>query len=331
MPDEPVRVDALAAIWLGGERALGQPVGRRAARRPFRRARRRRLFQVRRPAHRRLRPVEAAARAGPGQPGSRTSARSPISRTSCRTPRAHRRHRGRARLRRRRPQHRRFGQPPHLQIRRTNPLLARSRRRSRSIRPSRPPDPRRPPRQRADRRLLQDVRVPRRHCQISPRRDRGPTATIGSSFFTQRRRDARRRGADRARRLGRHERRPVSRPERPSERRREISPRQHNRQLGLFTLQSLVRGPIRFEAGARIEFARLHADEDAARSRRTAEIDRNAVPLIARASRQSRLRSARITSSSKGWRAGLSLSHSERAPSIDELSRTGRTAAASSS
>ena len=36
-------------IWLGGERAVGEPVGRCAARRPFRRARRRRLFEVRRP------------------------------------------------------------------------------------------------------------------------------------------------------------------------------------------------------------------------------------------------------------------------------------------
>jgi len=34
-----------------------------------------------------------------------------------------------------------------------------------------------------------------------------------------------------------------------------------NKQLGLFTLQSIVRGPIRFEAGARIESTRLHADE----------------------------------------------------------------------
>ena len=89
-----------------------------------------------------------------------------------------------------------------------------------------------------------------------------------------------------------------------------------NRQLGLFTLQSLVRGKARFEAGARIEFAKLDADADA-------EIAANGgivgtMPFT---------RSFTPVSGSlgatyefvQGWRAGLSLSHSERAPSIDEL------------
>ena len=39
-------------------------------------------------------------------------------------------------------------------------------------------------------------------------------------------------------------------------------PDSENRQFGLFTLQSLVSGKVRFEGGFRVEFARLRADED---------------------------------------------------------------------
>jgi iron complex outermembrane receptor protein len=95
-----------------------------------------------------------------------------------------------------------------------------------------------------------------------------------------------------------------------------------NRQLGLFTLQSLVLGKVRFEGGARVEFARLHADEDETIAEHAEEVgvetDIGALPL----SRSFTPVSASLGANyefSPGWRAGLSLSHNERAPSIDEL------------
>ena len=89
-----------------------------------------------------------------------------------------------------------------------------------------------------------------------------------------------------------------------------------NRQMGLFTLQSLVRGKVRFEAGARIEFAKLNADADAEIAGNggivgTLPFTRSFTPV-----------SGSLGATYEvvpGWRAGLSLSHSERAPSIDEL------------
>lgn len=103
-------------------------------------------------------------------------------------------------------------------------------------------------------------------------------------------------------------------------------PDSENRQFGLFTLQSIVTGPIRFEAGARVEFARLRADED----QRIAEIARELREdgdTIGPIGDEPILRSFTPMSASlgatyelaPGWRTGLSLSHSERAPSIDEL------------
>jgi len=89
-----------------------------------------------------------------------------------------------------------------------------------------------------------------------------------------------------------------------------------NRQMGLFTLQSLVRGKVRFEAGARIEFAKLNADADTEIAGNggivgTMPFTRSFTPV-----------SGSLGATYEfvpGWRAGLSLSHSERAPSIDEL------------
>ena len=109
------------------------------------------------------------------------------------------------------------------------------------------------------------------------------------------------------------------------------------RQTGLFTLQSLALGKARFEAGARVEFARLKLTD--AVSPRSPKVRRSAWrhrvgdhAISAAASHRSRARSAPTTSSLPGWRAGLSLSHSERAPAIDELfSHKARTAAASRS
>jgi len=90
-------------------------------------------------------------------------------------------------------------------------------------------------------------------------------------------------------------------------------PDSRQKQAGLFTLQTYVQGPIRIEGGARVEFSKLTAQED----------EQLATPA----------RSLDFTTLSgslggqyefvPGWRAGLSLSHSERAPAIDELFANG--------
>jgi len=99
-------------------------------------------------------------------------------------------------------------------------------------------------------------------------------------------------------------------------------PDSRNQQLGLFTLQSVVKGKIRFEAGARVEFARLHGDEDETIAEHGEEV--GAASLIGAESlaRKFTPLSASVGANyefSSGWRAGLSLSHNERAPSLDEL------------
>ena len=98
----------------------------------------------------------------------------------------------------------------------------------------------------------------------------------------------------------------------------------HN--LALFSLQTLELGPIRLEGGFRVEFARLHANEDEPIAEIGDELradmedvpDTGAVPIS---------RSFTPVSASVGanyelvsdWRVGLAVSHSERAPGIDEL------------
>jgi iron complex outermembrane receptor protein len=93
-----------------------------------------------------------------------------------------------------------------------------------------------------------------------------------------------------------------------------------NRQLGFFTLQSLARGAVRFEAGLRVESARLHADEDQQIAANGGVI--GTMPLSARFTPISASVGANYDIAG-GWRAGLSLSHSERAPAIDELFANG--------
>jgi len=93
-----------------------------------------------------------------------------------------------------------------------------------------------------------------------------------------------------------------------------------NEQLGLFTLQSLVRGPLRVEAGARVEFAHLDADADPQIAANGGLIGTVAL-------------SAHFTpvSASLGgnydvagdWKVGLAVSHNERSPAIDELFSNG--------
>ena len=97
-------------------------------------------------------------------------------------------------------------------------------------------------------------------------------------------------------------------------------PDSSNRQLGFFTLQTLVRGPVRFEGGLRIESAHLHADADPQIAANggvigTVPISASFTPVSGSAGASYEL--------AKGWRAGLSLSHSERAPAIDELFANG--------
>ncbi|QIK95342.1 TonB-dependent receptor [Sphingomonas sp. HDW15A] len=90
-------------------------------------------------------------------------------------------------------------------------------------------------------------------------------------------------------------------------------PDSRQRQLGLFTLQMLERDPWRFEAGARVEFSKLTADED---------VDLDTPDL----KRKFTTVSGSLGGSyefSPGWRAGLSLSRSARSPAIDELFANG--------
>jgi iron complex outermembrane receptor protein len=93
-----------------------------------------------------------------------------------------------------------------------------------------------------------------------------------------------------------------------------------NRQLGFFTLQSLVRGPVRFEAGFRLESAKLHADEDEIIAGFGGPI--GAAPISDSYTPISGSLGANYEFI-KDWRAGLSISHSERAPAIDELFSNG--------
>ena len=84
-------------------------------------------------------------------------------------------------------------------------------------------------------------------------------------------------------------------------------------QTGLFTLQTLVNGPLRLEGGARVEFSKLDAeqDEQLGTDARTREFTTWSGSLGGQ------------YEFSPGWRAGLTLSRSARAPSIDELFANG--------
>lgn len=103
-------------------------------------------------------------------------------------------------------------------------------------------------------------------------------------------------------------------------------PDSRKQNLGLFTLQSLQSGKLGLEAGARVEFVRLHAKKDGTIAKIVDEFG-------AESSADFNIGSEPITRNFTGWsaslgtnyeffpdwRAGLSLSHSERTPSIDEL------------
>jgi iron complex outermembrane receptor protein len=90
-------------------------------------------------------------------------------------------------------------------------------------------------------------------------------------------------------------------------------PDSEQRQTGLFTMQSLVRGPLRLEGGFRVEFSKLTAQEDADLG--TPALNRDFTTVSASGGAAYEF--------SKGWRAGLTLSRSARAPAIDELFANG--------
>lgn len=90
-------------------------------------------------------------------------------------------------------------------------------------------------------------------------------------------------------------------------------PDARQRQFGLFTLQSFKAGAWRFEGGARVETSRLSADADdllgtVAGRRRLATVSGSLGALY---------------TISPGWKAGLNLSRSSRAPALDELFANG--------
>ena len=103
-------------------------------------------------------------------------------------------------------------------------------------------------------------------------------------------------------------------------------PDSRKQNFGLFTLQTIESRPIRFEGGLRIDFAKLHADEDQTIAEIGEELegDMEDVPDIGAVpfSRNFTAVSASLGANydlGNDWRAGVSLSHTERAPSIDEL------------
>ena len=90
-------------------------------------------------------------------------------------------------------------------------------------------------------------------------------------------------------------------------------PDARQKQTGLFTLQSVVRGRLRLEAGGRVEFSQLTAKAD----------EQIQTPAT---SRKFTTFSGSLGGSyelAPGWRTGLSVSSSARAPAIDELFANG--------
>ena len=90
-------------------------------------------------------------------------------------------------------------------------------------------------------------------------------------------------------------------------------PDSRQKQGGIFTLQSLKRGPLRIEAGARFERSRLNAKADADLGTPAFKRNINALSLSGGASYDV----------GGGWKAGLNLARSVRAPSIEELFANG--------
>lgn len=90
-------------------------------------------------------------------------------------------------------------------------------------------------------------------------------------------------------------------------------PDSRQRQFGIYTLQSVKADPWRLEGGLRVEFSRLTAAEDADLG--TPSLKRNFTTFSASGGATYAL--------AENWKAGLNLSRSQRAPSIDELFANG--------
>ena len=90
-------------------------------------------------------------------------------------------------------------------------------------------------------------------------------------------------------------------------------PDSRQKQTGLFTLQTYVKGPLRIEGGARVEFSKLTAEADEQLG--TVAHSPSFTTVSGSLGGQYEF--------SPGWRAGLSLSHSARSPFVDELFANG--------
>jgi len=90
-------------------------------------------------------------------------------------------------------------------------------------------------------------------------------------------------------------------------------PPSKQKQFGLFTLQTLVRGPLRLESGARVEFSKMTAEEDLELG--TPAMKRDFTTFSGSAGGAYEF--------SPGWRAGLTFSSTSRAPSVEELFANG--------
>jgi iron complex outermembrane receptor protein len=90
-------------------------------------------------------------------------------------------------------------------------------------------------------------------------------------------------------------------------------PPSRQKQIGFYTLQTYVSGPFRFEGGARVELSHLTATANA----QTATLDESDHFTALSGSLGGQYEF------STGWRAGLSLAHSERAPFVNELFANG--------
>ena len=90
-------------------------------------------------------------------------------------------------------------------------------------------------------------------------------------------------------------------------------PDSKQRQTGIFTMQSVVRGPFRLEGGARVEFSKLSAAED----------EDLATPAMKRSFTTFSASGGASYDFAPGWRAGATLAYSSRAPSIEELFANG--------
>ncbi|MEO7602954.1 MAG: TonB-dependent receptor [Sphingomicrobium sp.] len=90
-------------------------------------------------------------------------------------------------------------------------------------------------------------------------------------------------------------------------------PDARQKQAGLFTLQSYETGDWHFEGGARIERSRLTARAD----------DQLSTPAYRRSFTTVSLSAGGLYEFSPGWKAGINLARSARAPAVDELYANG--------